>query len=172
MRSGMLCHFQLQVEIFMDEWAANPQWWLSNVVSTLMGILLAAALPSLYRRATLVFRLLMGKTRGRIQRAYKSLKLKRLKRVKALRFDSVAIHRRIAFSYAMLILFMVVGIATIVMLLIFPAGMGWTRAAFVIGVFAAIPALGFEIAWLRASSQVDDLLRFRAKIKPSRRSLR
>jgi hypothetical protein len=156
----------------MEEWAANPQWWLSNAVSTIMGILLAAALPSLYRRATIGFRALMGRTKGRIQKAYKSLKLKRLKRVKALRFDSVAIHRRIAFSYAMLILFMVVGIATIVLLLILPPGMGSTRVAFVVGMFAAIPALGFEIAWLRASSQVDDLLKFRARIKPTRRSLR
>lgn len=156
----------------MDEWAANPQWWLSNVASTLMGILLTAALPSLYRRAAVVFRSLMGKTRGRIRTAYRTLKLKRLKRVKVLRFDSVAIHRRIAFSYAMLILFMLVGISTIVMLLMLPVGTGSTRAAFVIGIFAAIPALGFEIAWLRASSLVDDLLKLRAKIKSTRRSLR
>jgi hypothetical protein len=156
----------------MEEWAANPQWWLSNVVSTLMGILLAAALPSLYRRATVVLRALMSQTRGRIHRTYKSLKLKRLKRAGALRFDSVAIHRRIAFSYAMLTLFMVVGIATIIMLLMLPPRMGSTRAAFVVGIFAAIPALGFEIAWLRASSQVDDLLKLRAKVKPSRRGLR
>ena len=156
----------------MEEWAANPQWWLSNVVSTLMGILLAAALPSLYRRATVAFRSLMGRTKGRIQRFYKSLRLKRLRRAKALRFDSVAIHRRIAFSYAMLILFMIVGISTIVALLMLPAAVGSARNAFVIGVFAAIPALGFEIAWLQASSQIDDLLKFRARVKRMRRGLR
>ncbi|RYE71945.1 MAG: hypothetical protein EOO81_04650, partial [Oxalobacteraceae bacterium] len=147
----------------MDEWLSNPQWWLSNGVSAMIGIMLTAALASLYRRAASFSRRAMEKAKGSIRSAYRASKKKRLGKIKMLRFDSVVLHRRIVFSYAMMILFVVTGISTVLLLLILPLGITTTRIAFIIGIFAAIPALGFEVAWLRASSLVDDVIRFRAR---------
>jgi len=153
----------------MEEWAANPQWWLSNGVATLMGIALTASLPSFYRRISAAFRAMMGRAKGRILVAYRARKAKRLRKIKAIRFDSLAINRQIATSAALLILFITTGVATIAAIINLPAEIQRSYAmTVVIGLVLAIPALLFEFAWLTSSSRLDDVLKSRKRIKRRR----
>lgn len=150
----------------MEEWAANPQWWLSTAVAGAVG----AMMPFLYHQGRTRLKSLMLRTKGRIRAAYRSRKCKRLKQIKAIRFDSVSINRQIATSSALLVLFITTGVATIAAIINLPPEIQrsyWMTV--VIGLVLAIPALLFEFAWLASSSRLDDILKSRKRIRrPSR----
>jgi hypothetical protein len=152
----------------MEEWAANPQWWLSTAVAGAVG----AIMPFLYQQGRSGFKSLMQRTKGRIRSAYRSRKRTRLKRIKAIRFDSVAINRQIAISSALLVLFITTGVATIAAIINLPPEIQRSYSmTFLIGLVLAIPALLFEFAWLASSSRLDDILKYRKRIKRPRRGL-
>lgn len=126
----------------------------------------------LYKKGRSGLKSLMLRTRGRIRAAYRSRKCKRLKRIKAIRFDSVSINRRIATSSALLVLFILTCVATISAIINLPAE---TQRSYpltlIIGMVLAIPALLFEFAWLASSTHLDDILKSRKRIRRSGRGL-
>ncbi|MEB0008613.1 hypothetical protein QN412_03145 [Pseudomonas sp. RTB3] len=152
----------------MEEWIANPQWWLSTIVSALIGF----AIQYVYRHGRRLAPSIMSGAKGRIRAVYRRRKCKRLKKIKAIRFDSVSINREIALSYALLVLFMTTGVATIAAIISLPAEIQKSYSTtFLVGMTMAIPALLFESAWLKVSSRVDDILKHRKLIKRRGRGL-
>lgn len=152
----------------MDEWVANPQWWLSSAVAAAMG----AAMPFLYKQGRTGLKRMMLGTQGRIRSAYRGRKCKRLKRIKAIRFDSVSINREVALSSALLVLFITTSVATIAAIINLPAEIQRSYSmTFLVGLLLAIPALLFEFAWLTSSSRIDDVLKSRKRTRRSKRGL-
>ncbi|UZJ58196.1 hypothetical protein OKW98_16465 [Pseudomonas sp. KU26590] len=152
----------------MDGWVINPQWWLSTAVAAVMG----AVMPFLYRSCRLGLKRLMVGAQGRIRSIYRNRKCQRLKRIKAIRFDSVAINRQITLSSALLVLFITTGVATIAAIINLPMEIQRSYSMTVlIGLVLAIPALLFEFAWLTSSSRLDDVMKSRKLIRQSRRGL-
>lgn len=152
----------------MDGWVINPQWWLSTAVAAVMG----TVMPFLYTTGRSGLKRLMVGAQGRIRCIYRNRKCQRLKRIKAIRFDSVAINRQIALSSALLVLFITTGVATIAAIINLPMEIQRSYSMTVlIGLILAVPALLFEFAWLTSSSRIDDILKSRKMIRKRRRGL-
>lgn len=152
----------------MDEWTTNPQFWISSAVSAITGFLL----QYLYRLGHSRVQPLLTGARGRIRSFFRGRKLKDLKRIKAARFDSVRVNREIVLSYAMLTLF-ILNVATCVVSFGFApaeAHESYGLAA-LYGSITGIPLLIFEFAWLVTSTRVDEILKYRRRIKRSGRRL-
>ncbi len=129
-------------------------------------------MPFLYRHGRTGLKSLMLSTKGRVRAAYRRRKCKRLKRIKAIRFDSVSINRQIATSSALLVLFITTGVATIAAIINLPLEIQRSYSMTVmVGLVLAVPALLFEFAWLTSSSRLDDVLKRRKLIKRSSRGL-
>ena len=152
----------------MDEWTTNPQFWISSAVSAVTGFLL----QYLYRLGHSKVRPVLVGAKGRIRSFFRGRKLKDLKRIKAARFDSVRINREIVLSYAMLTLFILTAAVCVVSFGFAPAE---AHKSYVLAILYAsltgIPHLIFEFAWLVTSTRVDEMLKYRRRIKRHGRSL-
>jgi len=152
----------------MEGWVINPQWWLSTAVAAALG----AVMPFLYKNCRIGLKRLMVGTQGGIRSIYRKRKCQRLKKVKAVRFDSVAINRQISLSSALLVLFITTGVATIAAIINLPMEIQRSYSMTVlIGLVLAIPALLFEFAWLTSSTRLDDILKSRKLIRQSKHGL-
>ncbi|WP_223113391.1 hypothetical protein [Pseudomonas syringae] len=146
----------------MDDWFSNPQWWLSITVSSLVALVI----PKVFHRAKTLLQPPITRTQGWFKSYYRHRRCKRLRKIKAARFDSLKINRAIALSYACFILFVIAAVASMVGFTLVPTGLRQeTERAVVLGFITATPAFLFEFAWLTAASKVDDLLRYRGMIK-------
>lgn len=153
----------------MNEWMNNPQLWINSVVSALIAL----ALPPLYRLGHDKAQPLLSGAKGRIRSFFRGRKLKDLKRIKAARFDSVRINREIVLSYAMLTLFILTAAVCIVSFGLAPAEAHKSYVlAILYGSLTGIPLLIFEFAWLVTSTRVDEMLKYRHRIKRRGRHLR
>jgi hypothetical protein len=152
----------------MNEWLSNPQWWISTTVAALIGI----TLPQFFNKGRIVGTLIMSRAKGKLLSHLRHQKYKHLKKVKRIRFDGTAINREIALSYALFVCFVTTTIAAIAVMFSLSAAVRESKLLTVItGLTAATPALIFELAWLLASSRVDELLKYRRLIKPRNRRL-
>lgn len=152
----------------MDEWVNNPQWWISTVVAGVIGV----GLSQIYGSGRNLGPLLMEGAKGKLRARFRHHRCKRLKKIKSIRFHSVAINREIALSYALLVLFVTTAIGTIAAIISLPTDVQRNYVlTVVIGLFMAIPTLMFEAAWLNVSSRVDDILKHRKLIKRRYRDL-
>lgn len=152
----------------MEEWINNPQLWINSVISTIIAL----ALPQLYRLVHSKIRPLLTGAKGRLRSFFRGRKLKDLKRIKAARFDSVRIHREIVLSYAMLTLFILSAASCVLSFGFAPAEAHKNHIlAIIYGSITGIPLLIFEFAWLVTSSRVNDMLKYRSRIKRGGRRL-
>ena len=149
----------------MDEWLNSPQFWVSSIVSGLVGVL-ATFLAFLLIRAKGPFYSLLSKAQGRFKKFARNQRSKSLRVVKSIRFDSSKVGREIVRSYCVLGLFGL-GIAiTIVNLMLAPTDIHKSQLAVVLYIsVTAIPTLILEWAWLNASTRANQVLRYRSKIK-------
>lgn len=153
----------------MNEWMNNPQLWINSVVSALIAL----ALPPLYRLGHDKVQPLLSGAKGRIRSFFRGRKLKDLKRIKAARFDSVRINREIVLSYALLTLFILTAAVCVVSFGFAPAEAHKSHVlAILYGSLTGIPLLIFEFAWLVTSTRVDEMLKYRRRIKRRGRHLR
>jgi hypothetical protein len=152
----------------MDEWTTNPQFWISSAVSAVTGFLL----QYLYRLGHSRIQPLLIGARGRIRSFFRGRKLKDLRRIKAARFDSVRVNREIVLSYATLTLFILSIVACVVSFGFAPADAHKSHVmAILYGSLTGIPLLIFEFAWLVTSTRVDEMLKYRRRIKRRGRRL-
>lgn len=109
---------------------------------------------------------MLAGAKGRIRSFFRGRKLKDLKRIKAARFDSAKINREIALSYAMLTLFILNAAGCV---LSFGFAPPVTQKNYILAILYAsltgIPLLIFELAWLVTSTRVDEMLKYRSRIK-------
>jgi hypothetical protein len=155
-------------EALMEEWTTNPQFWISSAVSALTGFLL----QFLYRSSHSAVHAMLAGAKGRIRSFFRGRKLKDLKRIKAARFDSAKINREIALSYTMLTLFILNAAGCV---LSFGFAPPVTQKNYILAILYAsltgIPLLIFELAWLVTSTRVDEMLKYRSRIKRRDRRL-
>ncbi len=152
----------------MIELFSNPEWW----ITTAAGAVVSAVLPKAYKGCRNLGAWIMTSAKGKLQAWMRSKKRKRLMKIRFKRFDSLAINREIVLSYALFIIFVIVSIATLAAIANIQTPKNGSEAAtIVLGLFLAIPALTFEVAWLNASNRVDDLLKYRKRIKRIHRQL-
>lgn len=141
----------------------EPPWWLV--------LILGAALPKLWDAAVRIAPRLMEHTRGGLRRWWRGRKMKGLRRIRPLRFDSAAITRETVKSYAMMMLFILSGMFYGIGLLVMPGALKQTDAGLTFwGTATGLPMLIFEVLWLLSMEKVDGLLHHRSKIK--RRGMR
>jgi hypothetical protein len=152
----------------MEEWAANPQWWLSNTVAAVLALLL----PHTFRRSRSHIQLLLSRAHGWTKPIYRAWRCKRLKKIKAIRFDSLRISRQIALSYACLILFIGSAIASVAGFVLIPVTLPRSQQeALILTFMVSGPALFFEIAWLVVAGRLDDVMKSRKRIRRQRLGL-
>lgn len=152
----------------MNEWISNPQWWISTTVAALIGILL----PKAFGKGRNLGTLLMSGAKGKLSAFFRHQEYKKLKKIKSIRFDSTAINRQIVFSYALFVIFITTAMTAIAAMFSLPAALKESKALTVVtGLIISTPALFFEVAWLLASSKVDDLIKYRKLIKQRNRRL-
>ena len=146
----------------MDEWTTSPQFWISSAVSAVTVFLL----QYLYRIGHGKIQPLLAGAKGRIRSFFRGRKLKDLKRIKAARFDCARVNREIALSYAMLTLFILSAAASIVSFGFVPseANKSYIKAILYASL-TGVPLLIFEFAWLFTSTRVDEILKYRRRIK-------
>lgn len=151
----------------MDDWTTSPQFWISSAVSAITGFLL----QYLYRLGHSKIQPLLAGAKGQIRTFFRGRRLKDLRRVKAARFHSVRINREIALSYVMLTFFIAMGFLCVISFAFLPADARNSRLLTALyGSITGIPLLIFEFAWLVTSTRVNDMLKYRSRIK--RRSRR
>jgi len=149
----------------MNEWASNPQWWISTTVAAVIGVMI----PKIYRG---LGAWLLSGAKGKLLKGLRHQKYKRLKKIKSKRFDSVAINREITLNYALFVVFASTAIGTLAAVINLPFGSHLSHTLTIaISLLMALPALAFEVAWLTVSSSVDDLLKYRKRIKRVHRGL-
>lgn len=152
----------------MIESFSNPDWWITIAV----GAVVSAALPRVYKGCRNLGAWIMTSAKGKLQAWMRCQKRKRLIEIRSKRFDSLAINREVVLSYALFIIFVIVSIATLAAIASLQTPKNGSEATTIIlGLFLAIPALIFEVAWLNASNRVDDLLKYRKRIKRSHQQL-
>ncbi|MEE4668274.1 hypothetical protein V2L05_03465 [Pseudomonas alliivorans] len=146
----------------MDDWTTSPQFWISSAVSAITGFLL----QYLYRLGHSKIQPLLAGAKGRIRSFFRGRKLKDLRRVKGARFDSTKINREIARSYSMLTLFIAMGVLCVISFAFIPSDARDNRLlAFLYTSMTGIPLLIFEFAWLVTSTRVNEMLKYRGRIK-------
>ncbi|MDI3371649.1 hypothetical protein QLG14_20640 [Pseudomonas sp. V104_10] len=152
----------------MIELFSNPEWWITIAV----GAVVSAVLPRACKGCRNLGAWTMNSAKGKLQAWMRCQKRKRLIKIKSKRFDSLAINREVVLSYALFIIFVIVSIATLAAIgnLQTPKSSS-EPTTIILGLFLAIPALIFEIAWLNASNRVDELLKYRKRIRRSRQKL-
>jgi len=142
----------------MLEFLANPPWWLL--------LILSVAMPKLWDTAVRYSPRLMDHTKGALRRKWRRHNCKRLRKIKALRFDSILITREISKSYAYMTLFVLSILLYGIGLLLIPAPLRETSAGLSFwGISTGLPMLAFEWVWLTSMNKVDSLLHYRAKIR-------
>ena len=152
----------------MSAMFSNPEWWTTLI----LGGVVSSIIPKAYKTLQNIAALLVIGTKGRLQTFMRRQKRNRLIKIKSKRFDSVAINREIALSYALFVIFAIASIATIAAIAKLPSNPERSEAATVfVGFCLAGPAFLFEIAWLNASTRVDNLIKYRKRIKRSRQQL-
>lgn len=146
----------------------NPQWWVSNTVSATIGLLL----PILFGIFRSKFQPLLSKAKGRAGRYFTAKRIKRLKLIKSIRFDSAKINREIVNSGILLGIFILIAMGGVASFALAPAAVheSYSLALF-FGSFTGIPMIFFEIAWLKSSTRVNDILKYRNRIKRRGRRL-
>ncbi|QXW46882.1 hypothetical protein [Pseudomonas amygdali] len=146
----------------MDDWTTSPQFWISSAVSAITGFLL----QYLYGLGHSKIQPLLAGAKGQLRSFFRGRKLKDLRRVKAARFDSVRINREIALSYVMLTLFIAMAALCVISFAFMPPD---ARSSPILGFLYAsmtgIPLLIFEFAWLVTSTRVNEMLKYRSRIK-------
>jgi hypothetical protein len=157
-----------KVEAVMEEWMNNPQPWINSVISATIAL----ALAQLYRLARGKIQPLLVGAKGSIRSFFRGRKLKDLKRIKAARFDSIRINREIVLSYTMLAFFILAAVLCVGSFGFAPAEAYKNHiAAMIYGSITGIPLLIFEFAWLITSTRVDEMLKYRSRIKRRGRTL-
>ncbi|PNF71531.1 hypothetical protein CXK96_16985 [Stutzerimonas stutzeri] len=148
----------------MLELLANPPWWVLLILS----IVLPKLSDEIWRRLPRW----MDHAKGALRRRLRAWRLKQLLAIKSRRFDSVEINRVVVRSYAYLVLFVSCAVTYGLGLVLIPEAMRRTDGGVMFwGVATGLPMIAFELAWLRTSNKVDDLLKHRKKIKPHGRRL-
>lgn len=148
----------------MLEFLANPPWWIL--------LILSVAMPKLWDAAVQCLPRLMDHTKGTLRKKWRRLNCKRLRRIKARRFDSVLITREINKSYAFMVLFVLSIMLYGIGLLLIPAPLRATSAGLSFwGISTGLPMLAFEFIWLTSMNRVDDLIHHRGKIRRRNRRL-
>ncbi|WP_313278096.1 hypothetical protein [Stutzerimonas balearica] len=149
----------------MLEYLANPPWWVVAIITL--------AVPEAFRRIKQELPSWMDHAKGALRRRLRSWRRNQLLVIKGQRFDIAAINRLIARSYAFLVLFVTCALVYGIGLLLIPESMRQTEQGVMFwGISTGLPMLAFELAWLRASVRVDEILKYRKKIKPFGRRLR
>lgn len=142
----------------MLEFFANPPWWILLVLSV--------AMPKLWDAAVKYTPILMAHTKGALRTKWRRDNCKRLRKLKAHRFDSSLITREIVKSYAFLILFVLSIMLYGIGLLLIPAELRKTSTGLSFwGISTGLPMLVFELIWLTSMNRVDSLLHYRGKIR-------
>lgn len=146
----------------------NPQWWVSNTVAAAIGL----ALPALLGIFRARLHPLLSHAKGRVGRYFTAKRIKRLKLIKSIRFDSARINREIVNSGILLAIFILTAMGCVASFALAPTAVHESFSlALLFGAFAGAPMVLFEIAWLKSSSKVNDILKYRGKIKRHGRRL-
>lgn len=136
----------------------TPPWWVV--------LILGAVLPKLWDAFLKAAPLMMEHTRGVVRRHWRHTKLKRLTKLRALRFDSASITRETIKQYAMMILFILSAMLYGIGLLLIPGALKQTDSGVTFwGVATGVPMLIFEVMWLLSMGKVDSLIHLRRKIR-------
>jgi len=152
----------------MEEWINNPQPWINSIISAIIAL----ALPQLYRLVRGKIQPLLAGAKGNIRSFFRGRKLKDLRRIKAARFDSARINREIVLSYTMLAFFISTAVLCVGSFWLAPAEAYKNHiVAMIYGSITGIPLLIFEFAWLITSTRVDEMLKYRSRIKRRGRAL-
>lgn len=146
----------------MEEWLTSPPFWASSIVSGLVGVFVTFLLM----RAKVPFYTLLSNAQGRFKKFARSQRVKSLRAAKSVRFDSAKVGRELARSNCLLGLFGL-GIAAsfVNIMLVAPSEIHDSRLAIGLISITAIPTLISEWAWLNASTKVNQVIRYRNKIK-------
>ncbi|QGW22913.1 hypothetical protein GOM96_18555 [Stutzerimonas degradans] len=149
----------------MLEYLANPPWWVVAIITL--------AVPEAFRWAKRKFPGWVDHAKGALRRRLRAWRRNQLLYIKRHRFDSVVINRIVVRSYAYLVLFVTCAMVYGIGMLLIPESMRKTDGGVVFwGISTGLPMLVFELAWLRTSVKVDELLKFRRKIRPRAGTLR
>src|SRR5690606_29950847 len=122
-------------------------WWVL--------LILSVAMPKLWDAAVRYLPLVMEHTKGALRRRWRRYTCKRLRKIKALRFDSILITREISKSYAFMSLFILSILLYGIGLLLIPAPLRETSAGLSFwGISTGLPMLAFEWVWLTSMNKV------------------
>jgi hypothetical protein len=127
---------------------SDPSWWFTG----LFFVLLALAVPTIFRAAQRWLRSL-----SRNQRA------KRLRLVKRLRRNSLLISYEISKTSANYVLFVLVSFGYLFTLLLTPIH-EIIKTSTLLAVLIGSPVLAFEVIWLLSDSFVKEIIKSREKI--------
>lgn len=149
----------------MLEYLANPPWWVVAIITL--------AVPEAFRWIKRQLPSWMDHAKGALRRRLRAWRRNQLLIIKSQRFDIAVLNRLVARSYAFLVLFITCGLVYGIGLLLIPESMRQTDGGVMFwGISTGSPMIAFELAWLRASVRVDEVLKYRRKIKPRGRRLR
>jgi hypothetical protein len=141
----------------------SPEIWVSGLIGALIALLLKVA----YQQASKWLPRFLSSATGRLKGMGRALRKRHLLKVKAKRFDSIAINREIARSYAYLVLFWLCGLIWVGQFIALADGKTLEAAGaggyYVL--FGPLPAYFFEAAWLKKPDFLDSVLLHRSKIR-------
>jgi hypothetical protein len=141
----------------------SPEIWVSSLIGALIALLLKVA----YQQASKWLPRFLSSATGSLKGIGRAYRKRHLLKVKAKRFDSIAINREIARSYAYLVLFWLCGLIWISQFIAFteaPTSKAVGASAYY-ALFGPLPMYFFEFAWLRKSGFLDSVLVHRGKIR-------
>ncbi|RRV18126.1 hypothetical protein [Pseudomonas saudiphocaensis] len=149
----------------MLEYLADPPWWFVAIITL--------AVPEAFRWLKKQFPTWSEHAKGALRRRLRAWQCRQLLVIKRQRFDSAIINRIVVRSYAYLMLFVSCALVYFMGLLLVPEALRQNQGgATVWGIVAGAPMIAFELAWLSTSMRVDELLRFRRRIKSREGRLR